>query len=89
MALKMRMKSAMRYPVVVLTASILITGVLLVKVIPSFAGIYKSVGNSELPALTQLVINISNTVVASLPLVITIAISVFFAFFMFKRTESN
>lgn len=87
MALKMRMKSAMRYPVVTLSASLIITGVLLVKVIPSFAGIYSSVGGKDLPALTQMVINISDAVIASLPLVITIAVSIFVAFFLFVRTE--
>ncbi len=71
MALKNRVKSAMRYPVIVVSASSLIIGVLLVKVIPSFAGIYGSLGDKKLPALTQTVIDVSGTVVTQLPLVLT------------------
>ena len=57
--LRGKIKSAMFYPIFVLiVASIIITGIL-VFVIPTFQQLYASLGG-ELPALTQLVINISN-----------------------------
>jgi type IV pilus assembly protein PilC len=85
--LRARVKSALRYPIVVLGAALLITGVLLVKVIPSFAGIYSSVGGGELPALTQMVINISDIVINYLPIVIAITIGVLTSFVLLARTR--
>jgi len=57
--LKHKVQSAMIYPAVVVTMAGIITVVLLVKVVPTFAGIYASF-NAELPALTQVLINVSN-----------------------------
>ena len=57
--LKRKVKSALIYPIIVMSMAIIITVVLLVKVVPTFAGIYGSF-NAELPAMTQLLINISN-----------------------------
>ncbi|MBP9855407.1 MAG: type II secretion system F family protein [Candidatus Omnitrophica bacterium] len=56
--LRRKVKSAMIYPAVVVSMAILITILLLVKVVPTFAGIYASL-NSELPPITQLLIGIS------------------------------
>ena len=86
-ALRARVKSALRYPIVVLVAAFGITGVLLVKVIPSFAGIYGSVGGGELPALTQLVIEISDTVINYLPIVIAVTIGVLTSLGLLSRTR--
>lgn len=56
--LKRKVKSALIYPAVVVTMAIIITIVLLVKVVPTFAGIYASF-NRDLPVMTQMLINIS------------------------------
>lgn len=57
--LKRKVQSAMIYPAVVVTMAGLITVLLLVKVVPTFAGIYTSF-NKELPGMTQALINVSN-----------------------------
>ena len=57
--LKRKVKSALTYPIVVVSMAIIITIVLLVKVVPTFAGIYDSF-DQELPMLTQMLIGISN-----------------------------
>jgi len=57
--LKRKVKSALIYPAVVVSMAILITIVLLVKVVPTFAEIYKSF-NAELPGMTQSLIGASN-----------------------------
>lgn len=57
--LKRKVQSAMIYPAVVVTMAALITVLLLVKVVPTFAGIYTSF-NKELPGMTQALINLSN-----------------------------
>ncbi len=57
--LKRKVQSAMIYPAVVVSMAGLITVLLLVKVVPTFAGIYASF-NKELPGMTQLLINMSD-----------------------------
>ena len=57
--LKRKVQSALIYPIVVVCMAIIITVILLVKVVPTFAGIYASF-NRELPAMTQLLITISD-----------------------------
>lgn len=57
--LKQKVKAALIYPTVVVTMAVLITIVLLVKVVPTFAQIYDSLGQ-KLPAMTQVLINTSN-----------------------------
>src|SRR3989338_7659284 len=52
-------QSALIYPIVVVCMAVIITVILLVKVVPTFAGIYASF-NRELPAMTQLLITISD-----------------------------
>jgi len=86
-ALRGKIKSAMRYPVFVLGATFLVTGVLLVKVIPSFAKIYSSMGNAELPKITQLAIGISNTFQHHLPAMIGVSVATVIFFTAIKRTE--
>ncbi len=57
--LKRKVQSALIYPIVVVCMAIIITTVLLVKVVPTFAGIYASF-NRELPAMTQMLVTISD-----------------------------
>ena len=58
---KQKVKGAMVYPCVVLTASLGITAFMLTKVIPKFAEIFQELlDGAELPALTQVVINASD-----------------------------
>ncbi|MCK7472975.1 MAG: hypothetical protein MZV49_04820 [Rhodopseudomonas palustris] len=60
--LKSTFKSALVYPTVVITAAILIIALILWKVIPTFASLFKSFG-SELPLPTKIVIALSNFMV--------------------------
>ena len=62
MKLKREVKSAMIYPAVVVSAAIIVTTVLLVFVIPTFAELFQDFG-SALPLPTQMVINMSNFMV--------------------------
>ncbi len=58
--LKRKVQSAMIYPAVVVSMAGMITVLLLVKVVPTFAGIYTSF-NKKLPGMTQALIDVSNT----------------------------
>lgn len=57
--LKKKIKKALSYPITILTVAGIVTVLLLVKVVPQFAGMFESFGG-ELPAFTQLVLDMSN-----------------------------
>ena len=75
MKLRQKVKSAMKYPVTVLVVSLIITGFLLVKVIPTFTTMFESMGK-ELPALTKTVVGVSDWTIENLPTVIGVMIAV-------------
>ncbi|WP_370981308.1 type II secretion system F family protein [Agaribacterium sp. ZY112] len=56
--LKAKIKKAMTYPTAVLVVAAVVTGILLVKVVPQFAETFASFG-AELPAFTLFVLNLS------------------------------
>ena len=59
--LKKKIKSAMTYPVIVVSIAITITTFLIVKIVPIFAGIFADFG-SKLPAPTQFLIDLSDCI---------------------------
>jgi type IV pilus assembly protein PilC len=62
-AIKAKIKKAMFYPTAVIVFAFIITAILMIFVIPSFKDLFASFG-ADLPALTQMVINMSNFMVA-------------------------
>ena len=72
-ALKAKIKSAMNYPIAVLVVASVVSGILLIKVVPQFEEIFAGFG-AELPEFTQLVVNMSKFMTAWwLPIVAGIA----------------
>lgn len=59
-ALKSKVKKALTYPAIVLFFAFVVTAILLIFVIPTFADLFKSFG-ADLPALTKMVIGLSQT----------------------------
>lgn len=57
-ALKAKIKSAMNYPIAVLVVAGVVSGILLVKVVPQFEEIFAGFG-AELPEFTQMVVDMS------------------------------
>jgi type IV pilus assembly protein PilC len=57
-ALKMKIKKAIKYPLTVIVVAVIVSVVLLLKVVPVFQDLFKGFG-AELPAFTQMVINLS------------------------------
>ncbi|AZZ90892.1 type II secretion system F family protein [Hahella sp. KA22] len=56
--LKKKVKKALTYPIAVIVVAIVVTGILLVKVVPQFQELFQGFG-ADLPAFTQVVINLS------------------------------
>ena len=64
-----QVKSAMTYPIAVITIAALVVLVILWKVIPTFASLFAGLG-AELPLPTQAVIWMSNAVVKLMPIIV-------------------
>ena len=62
-ALRSKLKKAMGYPITVLAVAAIVTGILLIKVVPTFEELFRGFG-AELPAPTQFVIYLSGIVQA-------------------------
>src|SRR5262245_13405995 len=67
--LKNQVKSAMIYPVAVIVIATVVVGVILWKVIPTFANLFAGLG-AELPLPTRIVIALSNGLVRFMPFVL-------------------
>ena len=62
-ALKTKIKKALTYPISVLVVALVVSVILLVFVVPTFAGLFAGFG-AELPAFTQMVVDMSDFMVA-------------------------
>ena len=58
-ALRATIKKALTYPIATILVAIVVTGILLINVVPQFASTFASFG-SELPAFTRFVVGVSN-----------------------------
>jgi type IV pilus assembly protein PilC len=67
--LKSQVKSALIYPIAVITIAGLVVGVILWKVIPTFAALFAGLG-AQLPLPTRIVIGMSNWFVRLLPFMV-------------------
>lgn len=75
--LKKKVKSAMTYPVIVVTIAFGITTFLIVRVVPIFGGIFKDFG-AKLPAPTQFLLDLSAAITGNWYYIIGGALAVFF-----------
>jgi type IV pilus assembly protein PilC len=86
--LKQKVKSAMIYPAVVVSMALLITTVLIVKVVPTFATIYDSLGQ-KLPMMTQILIDFSKFMQNYLLIVAAAIGGLIFGFIKYRETDKG
>ncbi len=86
--LKSQVKSAMIYPVAVIVIAALVVGVILWKVIPTFAQLFEGLG-AELPLPTRVVIWLSNSLVSYFPLMAVAFVAIGWAFRTYYVTEGG
>ncbi|KPW51734.1 Type II secretion system protein, partial [Pseudomonas syringae pv. broussonetiae] len=79
--LKAKIKKAMTYPIAVLIVAIIVSGILLIKVVPQFQSVFAGFG-ADLPAFTLMVIGLSKIVQEWWLLIVGL---LFAEFFLFKR----
>ena len=83
-ALKKKIKKALFYPAAVLIVAVVVSVILLIFVIPQFESLFKGFG-ADLPAFTQMVVNLSRFVQHQGWWMLILTGGVFYAFFYFKK----
>ena len=83
-ALKAKIKKALFYPAMVIAVAILVSGVMLVYVVPQFEDVFKGFG-ADLPAFTQVIVDLSKFMVAHWYKVALVLVVGFIAFFFTYR----
>jgi len=86
MKLNREVKTALIYPSVVVATAIIVTCVLLIFVIPTFAEMFSEFGQA-LPVPTQIVINVSNFMIDNLAILAGTATTLIALFIKFMRTD--
>ena len=86
--LRGQVKSAMVYPVAVIGIATVVVGVILWKVIPTFAALFAGLG-AELPLPTRIVIMLSDNLVRLFPFVVVGFVGFGFAFRQFYATPNG
>lgn len=87
-ALHSKVKGAVTYPIVILIVVVAVVAVLLVGVIPQFSQMFDDLG-SELPAATQMLVNLSNFLQHKWYIVVIIVAAVVFGLKAFGKTEAG
>jgi type IV pilus assembly protein PilC len=88
--IKGKVKSAMPYPIVVLVMALSILGFLMTYIVPKFAAIFGDLmGGKGLPALTQFVMNASDTMVNRFPLVLIVLVVIVVVLKLLAKTEKG
>ncbi|MEE4203979.1 MAG: type II secretion system F family protein [Halieaceae bacterium] len=87
-ALKAKIKKALTYPIAVVVVAIVVTGILLVKVVPQFAETFSSFG-SDLPGFTLFVLGISEFVQAWWFIIIIAMVAASFVFGQAKQRSKK
>jgi type IV pilus assembly protein PilC len=86
--LKAQVKSAMTYPIAVMSIAAIVVAAILWKVIPTFANLFAGLG-ATLPLPTRVVIWLSNSLVTFMPFVVVGGIAAVFAFRQFYATQKG
>jgi type IV pilus assembly protein PilC len=78
-ALKAKIKKALTYPIAVMVVAVVVTAILLIKVVPTFATTFESFG-SDLPAFTKMVVSLSEWMQANWYILLGITVVAGFSF---------
>jgi type IV pilus assembly protein PilC len=78
-ALKNKIKKAMTYPISVLIVAVVVSAILLIFVVPTFAEMFEGFG-AELPAFTLFVVGLSDTLVDNVWLFIAVIVGAVYGF---------
>jgi type IV pilus assembly protein PilC len=83
-SIKGKIKKALFYPAAVIAVAIVVSGILLIYVVPQFESVFQSFG-ADLPAFTQFIVNLSRYVVSYWYIGVIAIVGGIFAFVMAMR----
>jgi type IV pilus assembly protein PilC len=86
--LKQQVQSAMIYPIAVIVIAAVVVGVILWKVIPTFASLFAGLG-AELPLPTRIVIALSNNLIRFMPFIMVAMVAGSYAIKRYYATEGG
>jgi type IV pilus assembly protein PilC len=86
--LKSQVQSAMIYPVAIIAIAVIVVGVILWKVIPTFASLFAGLG-ATLPLPTRIVIGMSNGLVAFGPFLVVGFVGIGYGFKQYYASDSG
>ena len=86
--LKGMVKKAMMYPIVLIIVTIVIAAIMLIKVLPSFASTFASMG-SDLPGYTKFIMGLSDSLIETWYIWIIAIAGIMFAYKAYVRTEKG
>jgi len=86
--LKGQVKSAMMYPIAVISIAVVIVALILWKVIPTFAAMFAGLG-AELPLPTQVVIWLSNALVRFMPFIVLGGAALVYSIRQYYQTDNG
>lgn len=84
-ALKAKIKKAMTYPIIVLVVAVIVSAILLIFVVPTFAEMFADFG-AELPAFTLFVVGLSDLLIENVWLFIGVILG---AIYSFKQAKAK
>jgi type IV pilus assembly protein PilC len=84
-----KIKSAMMYPIVVMSVALLVIVFLMIKVVPTFADVFTSFG-AKLPLPTQIVMDISDFLSSKKAfLLLAVAIAIWIVISLYRKTKAG
>jgi type IV pilus assembly protein PilC len=86
--IRKKVKGALTYPVIVMCVAVMVIMVMLIKVVPVFQNMFKSMGN-ELPPPTQFIVDVSEFLRDPSKGGVVIGVIVFAFIFIIKAVKSN
>lgn len=85
-SLRAKIKKAMTYPISVVCVAFIVSGILLIKVVPQFESIFAGFG-AELPAFTQMVVGMSEFAQAYwFVIIVGVGVAIFAIQYVYKRS---
>lgn len=86
--LKSTVRSALMYPIVIVSLMAIVMGVMMIFIVPQLTNLYKNL-NIPLPITTQIIVSISNFTGTFWPLIIGMVVVGVFAFRRWSKTDSG
>ncbi len=86
--LREKLKSALTYPVMVVVAAVLVVIFMLLFIVPAFSKVYEQL-NMTLPAITLLLVNISNVIAHQTIFVVLVIGGVYYAIRRYTQTKQG